>query len=84
MDEGGLYAERLGWFLPDFDALGKKFNNSSPLEGISKSGVRFYATTFHPNIDNDQDAPIGVSLSSPNGTVARVMLWVNGVRPSRS
>jgi beta-galactosidase len=83
-NEGGLYAERLGWFLPGFDASGRRFNTSSPLVGVSESGVRFYTTTFHLNIDNDLDALIGVSLSSPNGTAARVMLSVNGVRPRSS
>ncbi|GKZ38771.1 hypothetical protein AbraIFM66950_011235, partial [Aspergillus brasiliensis] len=80
MNEGGLYAERLGWFLPGFPASGHKdFNSSSsPLDGISKSGVRFYVTTFDLDIDSDLDAPIGISLSAPNGTIARVMLWVNG------
>jgi beta-galactosidase len=80
MNEGGLYAERLGWFLPGFDGSGKEFTTSSPLDGMSKSGVRFYTTNFHLNVDKDLDAPIGISLSSSNGTIARVMLWVNGVR----
>ncbi|KAI3004067.1 CAZyme family GH35 [Aspergillus niger] len=80
MNEGGLYAERLGWFLPGFPASDiKEFNStSSPLDGISESGVRFYVTSFDLDIDRDLDAPIGVSLSAPNGTIARVMLWVNG------
>lgn len=81
MNEGGLYAERLGWFLPGFPASDdKEFKStSSPLDGISGSGVRFYVTTFDLDIDSDLDAPIGISLSAPNGTIARVMLWVNGV-----
>ncbi|OJI81931.1 hypothetical protein ASPTUDRAFT_933791 [Aspergillus tubingensis CBS 134.48] len=80
MNEGGLYAERLGWFLPGFLASNDKGfkSTSSPLDGISKSGVRFYVTTFDLDIDSDLDAPIGVSLSAPNGTIARVMLWANG------
>ncbi|KAJ5639594.1 uncharacterized protein N7484_007456 [Penicillium longicatenatum] len=78
MNEGGLYGERLGWFLPGFNASGELFNSSSPIDGITTSGVRFYVTNFRLNIDKDLDAPLGVSLSSPNGTIARVMLWVNG------
>ncbi|KAJ5891233.1 uncharacterized protein N7473_007461 [Penicillium subrubescens] len=70
INEGGLYAERLGWFLLDFNVPGRKSNTSSQLDGISESGVRFYTTTFYLNIDNDLDAPIRVSLSSLNGTVA--------------
>ncbi|RAK90054.1 family 35 glycosyl hydrolase [Aspergillus costaricaensis CBS 115574] len=80
MNEGGLYAERLGWFLPGFPASDdKEFKStSSPLDGLSRSGVRFYVTTFNLDIDSDLDAPIGVALSAPNGIIARVMLWVNG------
>ncbi|PWY63838.1 hypothetical protein BO83DRAFT_456186 [Aspergillus eucalypticola CBS 122712] len=82
MNEGGLYAERLGWFLPGFPASDdKEFKStSSPLDGLSESGVRFYVTTFNLDIHSDLDVPIGVSLSAPNGTIARVMLWVNGTK----
>ncbi|KAK3940357.1 family 35 glycosyl hydrolase [Diplogelasinospora grovesii] len=79
MNEGGLYAERLGWFLPGFSpSPSSGFDNSSPMDGISGAGVRFYTTTFHLNLDSDLDVPLGIALSSPAGTVARVMLWVNG------
>ncbi|KAH8910107.1 family 35 glycosyl hydrolase [Coniochaeta sp. PMI_546] len=83
MNEGGLHAERLGWFLPGFDpskpaAFSSPSASTSPTTGISKAGVRFYTTTFHLNIDSDLDVPLGIELSAPAGTVARVMIWVNG------
>jgi beta-galactosidase GanA len=80
MNEGGLYAERLGWFLPGFDtdARSHTFGHSSPYEGLNKSGIVFYTTDFYLNIDQDLDVPLGFEFSAPNGTVARVMLWVNG------
>lgn len=84
MNEGGLYGERMGWFLPGFDPSSSsssspsKFDSSTPFDGISVPGVRFYTTTFHLNIDNDLDAPLGVELRAAAGTKARVMLWVNG------
>lgn len=81
MNEGGLYGERMGWFLPGFDPSGSPsaFNSTAtPLDGITSPGVRFYTTTFHLNIDSDLDAPLGVALSAPAGTVARVMIWLNG------
>lgn len=77
MNEGGLYGERLGWPLPGF-APDATFDRSSPLVGLTSSGIRLYTTTFHLNIDSDLDVPLGISLSSPAGTIARVMLWVNG------
>jgi hypothetical protein len=77
MNEGGLYGERLGWPLPGFSP-DAKFDHSSPLTGLNSSGIRMYTTTFDLNIDSDLDVPLGIELSSPAGTVARVMLWVNG------
>jgi hypothetical protein len=77
MNEGGLYGERLGWHLPGFDVSRWK-SSAAPTDGIAKSGVQFYATTFHLNIDSDLDAPLGIEVSAPAGTVARLMFWVNG------
>ena len=79
MNEGGLYGERLGWPLPSFVPTSPQFSRtSSPLTGLSSSGIEFYITTFHLNIDSDLDVPLGIELSAPAGTVARVMIWVNG------
>lgn len=77
MNEGGLYGERLGWFLPGFDP--SSLNRSdSPMHGLARAGVRFYTTTFALDLDDDLDVPLGVSLSAAAGTAARVQLWVNG------
>lgn len=78
MNEGGLYGERLGWHLPGFTPSYPIFNTSSPFTGISKSGIQFYTTTFHLNIDSDLDVPLGILLGAPAGTIARIMIWVNG------
>ncbi|EPE35453.1 (Trans)glycosidase [Glarea lozoyensis ATCC 20868] len=78
MNEGGLYGERLGWALPSFVPSTPQFDRSSPFVGIKTSGVQFYTTTFHLNIDSDLDVPLGIELGAPAGTVARVMIWVNG------
>lgn len=83
MNEGGLHAERLGWFLPGFDpstspAFSPPSTNNTPTSGLDRAGVRFYTTTFHLNLDSDLDVPLGIALSAPTGTVARVALWVNG------
>lgn len=78
MNEGGLYGERLGWPLPSFVPESPQFSKSTPFDGLNSSGIEFYITTFHLNIDSDLDVPLGVELGAPAGTVARVMIWVNG------
>jgi beta-galactosidase GanA len=76
MNEGGLYGERLGWHLPKFDSSG--WNKSRPQDGLSKSGIMFYITTFELNLDRDLDVPLGIELSAVKTIPARVMFWVNG------
>lgn len=78
MNEGGLYGERMGWFLPGFEPSAPAFDASTPQAGLDAAGIRFYTATFALDIDEDLDVPLGVELSAPAGTVARVMLWVNG------
>jgi beta-galactosidase GanA len=73
MNEGGLYGERQGWHLPGFDTS-KLPSTSTPMDGLTESGIQFYVTTLHLNIDSDLDAPLGIELSAPVGTVARVII----------
>lgn len=46
MNEGGLYAERIGAHLPGFDD--SKWASGTPLSGggVRGAGVNFYRTTF--------------------------------------
>ena len=77
MNEGGLYGERLGWHLPGFDT--GSWESASPTEdGIQRSGIKWFTTTFDLNVDKDLDVPIGVELGAASGTIARVQLYVNG------
>jgi hypothetical protein len=76
MNEGGLYGERLGWHLPGFD--NSDWKKASPADGLSKSGVRWYSTTFKLDIDGDLDVPIGIEFGAPRNTIARIQLFVNG------
>ena len=77
MNEGGLYGERLGWHLPGFDT--SSWKEGSPVsDGVEGAGIAWYTTTFDLDIDADLDVPIGVELGAAAGTVARVLLFVNG------
>ena len=46
LNEGGLYAERIGAHLPGFDD--SKWASDTPLSGggVRGAGVNFYRTTF--------------------------------------
>ncbi|EUC48685.1 glycoside hydrolase family 35 protein [Bipolaris oryzae ATCC 44560] len=77
MNEGGLYGERLGWHLPGFDTASWK-SASPTVEGAEGAAIRWFTTTFPLDIDADLDVPIGIELGAPKGTIARVMLFVNG------
>ncbi|KAJ8059632.1 hypothetical protein OCU04_011284 [Sclerotinia nivalis] len=75
MNEGGFYGERVGWHLPSSPSLP---SDSTPLIGLNTSGISFYTTNFTLALDSDLDVPLGIKLSAPAGTVARVMFWING------
>ncbi|KAJ4363687.1 hypothetical protein N0V83_009984 [Neocucurbitaria cava] len=78
MNEGGLYGERLGWHLPGFDT--GDWEDESPVEvGVQGAGIKWFTTTFDLNIDEDLDVPLGVEFGAPTGTIARILLFVNGL-----
>ncbi|KAF2255109.1 glycoside hydrolase family 35 protein [Trematosphaeria pertusa] len=77
MNEGGLYGERLGWHLPGFGTT--NWEKASPVDkGVQGPGIRWFSTTFDLDIDEDLDVPLGVELGASEGTIARVLLYVNG------
>lgn len=77
MNEGGLLGERLGWHLPGFDT--SSWAQGSPVtDGVAGAGIKWFTTTFDLNIDEDLDVPLGVEVDAPSGTVARVLIYVNG------
>jgi hypothetical protein len=77
MNEGGLYGERLGWHLPGFDT--SKWAKASPVtDGVTGAGIKWFTTTFNLNIERDLDVPLGIEVDAPSGTIARVLLFVNG------
>lgn len=83
LNEDGLYAVRIGAHLPGFDTTSAPGNSSSwtsgsPSEGLNASGVSFYRTIFSLDIPSDLDVPLGLQLSAPAGTVARVQIYING------
>lgn len=85
LNEGGLFAERMGYHLPA--APLPSFTPSSPLDGIPHPGVAFYAASFNLSLPaDDWDIPLAFAFpdalssnnSSPNPNPFRLQLFVNG------
>ncbi|KAI0434018.1 glycoside hydrolase superfamily [Xylaria sp. FL1042] len=83
-NEGGLFAERQGFHLPNAPLEDAEIR--SPItDGLSGVGVGFFATKFTLDIPHGYDVPLSLRLSEPhsltNGTSSptyRVQLFVNG------
>jgi len=77
LNEGGLWAERVGAHLPNYpDATWAAGN---PLSGVKSAGVNFYRTTFNPNIPDDVDVPVRLSITpSAQTSNFRVQIYLNG------
>ena len=77
LNEGGLYAERQGFHLPEPPS--EDFATGSPFEGISSPGVRFYTTTFDLDVSAGYDIPMAFVFSnSTSDENYRCQLYVNG------
>jgi beta-galactosidase len=78
LNEGALFAERQGYHLPDTPV--DSWRKRSPLEGIQKAGVGFFATTFSLDMPEGYDIPLNIVLTGSKAVVAnfRVQLFVNG------
>ncbi|KAG6905033.1 hypothetical protein DXG01_005515 [Tephrocybe rancida] len=74
--EGGLYAERLGWHLPDFDDT--KWASRDPSEGVDGATVGFFRTISDINLPKGYDAAFELILTAPAGSLLRAQLYVNG------
>lgn len=74
LNEGGLYAERLGWHLPGFDATG--WENGKPV--ATTDGVFFFRNVVKLDLPRGVDIALGFTLGSTSGKKLRVQLYVNG------
>ncbi|KAL1962757.1 hypothetical protein VTN77DRAFT_9211 [Rasamsonia byssochlamydoides] len=87
LNEGAMYAERQGYHLPC--APDSNWTVANPVtEGIARTGVGFYTTSFSLNIPEGYDVPMsfvfnrsvdaGNSSSDSKGINYRCQLYVNG------
>ncbi|KAF8159357.1 glycoside hydrolase family 35 protein [Crassisporium funariophilum] len=79
LNEGGLYAERIGAHLPGFPD--STWSTGTPLTGggVKGAGVNFYRTTFNLSIPDGIDMPIRLSIT-PSAITSnfRAQIYLNG------
>ncbi|THC91551.1 hypothetical protein EYZ11_008991 [Aspergillus tanneri] len=76
LNEGGLYAERQGYHLPQPPSKGWK--SGSPFDGFSKPGIGFYSAAFDLDIPRGWDVPLYFNFANSTAPAYRVQLYVNG------
>ncbi|KAJ6557263.1 glycoside hydrolase family 35 protein [Mycena vulgaris] len=78
LNEGGIWAERIGAHLPGFPD--DSWASGSPLSGVSKAGINFYRTTFKLPVSAGLDAPVRLSVTRSAVTVSnfRLQIYLNG------
>ncbi|CAE6463948.1 unnamed protein product [Rhizoctonia solani] len=76
-NDGGLYGERQGWHLPDFDDT--NWTKSDISDGLpnNQAGVGWFRTTFGLNIPQAYDVPISLEFDDTPAPY-RALLFVNG------
>src|SRR3984957_12412551 len=76
LNNGGLYGERSGWYLPGFPARGwarGALPNTEP-----RPGVAWYRTTFRLSVPPGVDASLGLAISDPPSKSYRAQIFLNG------
>lgn len=84
-NEGGLWAERHGYHLPNPPTAGWK-DSKGPTEGLQKAGIAFYSTSFDLNIPRELDLPIAIQVGTSSDPLVdaakrpayRLQIFVNG------
>ena len=78
-NNGGLFGERNGWHLPQFDDKGW---SAATVGQALQPGVTWYRTNFDLNVPQGQDASIALAfgdIDKPRSDTAyRVLIFVNG------
>jgi beta-galactosidase GanA len=80
LNNGGLYGERNGWYLPGFH------DGSWTVRGVpdtsAPAGTSWYRTTFDLRLPADQDSSIGITIGDPavprSDRHYRVLVFLNG------
>ncbi|KAI0536821.1 galactose-binding domain-like protein [Xylaria digitata] len=94
LNEGGLYAERIGMHLPGYpDADWEASENESAVLSVQGAGVRVFRTKIPLNIPSGIDVSISFRLTAPSDATftpktsetnqLRALLFINGYQYGR-
>lgn len=83
-NEDGLYGERVGWHLPQYDDSSWTKVKDSALS-VDGATVRFFRTTVSLDFPSDQDISVSFVLGTPSSSPVtyRAQLFVNGYQYGR-
>lgn len=77
LNEGGFFAERHGYHLPEPPL--DRFQVISPFDGVDRHGATFYTTKFNLDLPSNQDNPLYVTFDDPDDVASyRAFVFVNG------
>ncbi|MGW0880578.1 beta-galactosidase [Streptomyces sp. NPDC002671] len=76
LNNGGLYGEREGWYLPGFKDHGWEAVTFPRAE--RRQGVTWYRTTFRLSVPADIDASVGLTLEDDPYRAYRAQIFLNG------
>ena len=80
LNNGGLYGERYGWYLPFFNDFNWQ-QVSLPDSWAARqlpAGVGWYRTSFNLRLPENADVPIGIQINDTTSSAYRALIFVNG------
>ncbi|MFZ1996936.1 MAG: NPCBM/NEW2 domain-containing protein, partial [Solirubrobacteraceae bacterium] len=79
-NDGGLFGERHGWYLPGFPD--EDWSPTTVPAASAMSGTSWYRTTFNLHIPRSDDASLGLTIGDPSSPHSaanyRALIFVNG------
>ena len=70
LNEGGLYAERQGYHLPEPPS--SNWSRGKPTDGLTSAGVRLYTTSFYLDMPYGYDIPLSFQFQNSTSNDANV------------
>jgi hypothetical protein len=76
MNNGGLYGERAGWYLPGFDDRG--WTGTTLPNADTRPGVSWYRSRFRLDVPPGVDASLGLTITDTPSKSYRAQIFLNG------